>query len=80
VTELGVLIHNERVKLRAAALNTMATSCFAIGVLAPIATSFYNLTADHVPVHTIVAGIVLWFGVAFWLHEQAKHALKGLKE
>lgn len=73
-------VHNERVKLRANALNTMATSCFAIGVLAPIATSFYNLTSDHVPVHTVVIGIVLWLGSAFWLHQQARHVLEELKE
>jgi hypothetical protein len=74
------LIHNERIKLRANALNTMATSRFAIGVLAPIATSFYNLTSDHVPVHTVVIGIVLWFGAAWWLHQQATRVLEGLRE
>jgi predicted tellurium resistance membrane protein TerC len=80
MSSLDVLIHNERVKLRAAALNAMATSCFAIGVLAPIATSFYNLTSDHVPVHTVVLGIVLWFAAATLMHRRARHALEELKE
>jgi len=74
------LIHNERVKLRATAINTMTTSCFAIGVLAPVATSFYNLISDRVPVHTVVIGIVFWFGVALWLHRQATTVLESLKE
>jgi predicted tellurium resistance membrane protein TerC len=80
VTERATIVHNEQVKLRAAALNTMATSCFAIGVLAPIATSFYNLTSDHVPVHTVVLGIVLWMAAAVGLHRQAIRMLEGLKE
>ena len=80
MSDLAVIIHNEQVKLRAAALNTMATSCFAIGVLAPIATSFYNLMADHVPVHTIVVGVVLWFAAALGLHSHARRALQELKE
>jgi predicted tellurium resistance membrane protein TerC len=80
MNDLTIVIHNERVKLRAGALNTMATSCFAIGVLAPIATSFYNLISDHVPVHTVVLGIVLWMAAAIGLHQQATRALEGLKE
>jgi hypothetical protein len=80
VTGVGILVHNERVKIRAGALNTMATSCFALGVLAPIATSFYNLTFDHVPVHSIVLGIVLWMATAIGLHQQATRTLEGLKE
>ncbi len=73
------LVHNERVKLRAVALNTMATSCFAIGVLAPIATAFYNLSVDHIPVHTVVLGVVLWMSAAILLHRQAVQVLEGLQ-
>jgi hypothetical protein len=40
------LIHNERIKLLAVALNTAATSSFAIGVLAPMAAAFYNFGAN----------------------------------
>jgi predicted tellurium resistance membrane protein TerC len=77
---LPVSIHNGRVKLRAGALNTRATSCFGVGALAPLASAFYNLIADHVPVHTIVIGIVFWFGAAIFLHRQAARTLEGLKE
>jgi hypothetical protein len=34
------MIHNERTKLTAAAFDTAATSCFTMGVLAPLAAAF----------------------------------------
>ena len=34
------MIHNERTKLTAAAFDTAATSCFTVGVLAPLAAAF----------------------------------------
>jgi hypothetical protein len=80
VSDVSIIVHNERVKLRASTLNTMATSCFSIGVLGPIAASFYNITSDHIPVHTVVVGIVLCFGTAFWLHQRAWGILEGLKQ
>jgi hypothetical protein len=74
------LIHNERIKLRANALNTAATSCFALGVLAPTAAAFYNVASDHVPVHIAVIGIVLWFEIAYYLQTGAQACLKGLRD
>ena len=79
MTDRATVIHNERIKLRAAWFNTMAASTFAVGVLAPIATSFYGFAADHVPVHTVIAGIVVWFGGALWLHRRAWGTLEELK-
>ncbi len=75
-----VLIHNERVKLRAQAINTAATSCFAAGVLAPLAAAFYNLTADRIPLHTVVVGIIVYLSAAMWLHKKAIEVLGGLTE
>ncbi len=74
------LAHNERVKLKANAVNTVATSCFAAGVLAPLSASFYNLTADQIPLHTVVLGIILYLGSAIWLHRKAVEILGSLTE
>jgi predicted tellurium resistance membrane protein TerC len=58
----------------------MATSCFAIGVLAPIASAYGNLVADHVAVHAVMTGVVLWFGMALGLERLAREALGDLRQ
>jgi hypothetical protein len=74
------LIRNEQTKLLAAALNTGATSSFAIGVLAPVAAAFYNVNgANHVPVEVLALGAVVWIGAACTLHLAARYVLKGLR-
>jgi hypothetical protein len=37
------LIHNERLKLTAGALNTAATPCFTVGIATPLAGYLYNI-------------------------------------
>ncbi|MGC1861896.1 MAG: hypothetical protein WA733_12430 [Methylocystis sp.] len=75
------LIHNERTKLLATALNTAAGSSFAVGVLAPIAAAFYNVSGTSgVALWTIIIGVVIWFFTAAALHLAARHILGGLKE
>jgi hypothetical protein len=69
------LVHNERTKLTANALNTAATSSFTIGVLAPLAAAFYNIGAAPVPVRSIVAGIILWLFAALCFHYGARRLL-----
>lgn len=74
------LIHNERTKLTANALNTAATSSFAIGVLAPVAAAFYNIGAtNRVPLFVLVIGTAVWLMCAGVLHLAARHVLKGLR-
>ena len=72
-------IHNERTKLTANALNTAATSCFAVGVLAPVAASFYNVGQGAVPIRWIAVGVALWLSVALFLHYLARRHLGGLR-
>ena len=48
------LIHNERTKLLATALNAAAGSSFTVGVLVPIAAAFYNVSAT--------SGVALSYG------------------
>ena len=75
------LIHNERVKLLAGALNAAAGSSFTVGVLAPIAAAFYNVGATSgVPLPVIVLGAAIWLFTAIVLRLAARHVLGGLKE
>ena len=74
------LIHNERVKLAAAALNTMATSCFTIGVLAPVAAAVYGSAGLAVSTNFLVSCVLAWSSVALSLHSAAKHVLGGLEQ
>jgi hypothetical protein len=72
-------IENEQVKLLANAFNTGATSCFAIGVLAPVASVFYGLGSPARPdPGWLAAGVALWTFAAFWLHSYARGFLEDL--
>ena len=77
---MSPLIENERTKLTANALNTVAMTCIAVGVIAPVAGSFYSTEADHIPIHVVVIGVVLWGSAGLFLHRQARRVLKGLRE
>ena len=55
------LIHNERTKLLAAFMNTAATSSFTVGVLAPLAASFYNVQTAAISLNSLLIGTGVWF-------------------
>jgi hypothetical protein len=73
------LIHNERTKLSANAFNTATTSCFTVGVLAPLAAVFYKIGPGPVPFSSILIGTTIWLFVASFLHYLARRILGGLK-
>jgi MFS-type transporter involved in bile tolerance (Atg22 family) len=73
------LIHNERTKLLALALNAAATSAFTVGVLAPVAAAFYDLGASRKAPGVVVLGAFLWIGAAVVLHLAARRVLGWLK-
>jgi hypothetical protein len=74
------VIHNERVKLTATWLNTLASATATAGVLAPLASIIYGL------VHYIQAWLPScprWrfgFFAALALHLGARRMLRGLKQ
>lgn len=75
------LIHNERIKLTATALNAAAGSSFTVGVLAPMAAAFYSLgSTTGVGLETVILGAVIWILTAVALHLAARHVLGGLKD
>lgn len=73
------LIHNERVKLLALAFNTAATSAFTVGVLAPVAATFYDLGTSREAPRTVVLGALLWIGASVVLHLAGRRVLGWLK-
>lgn len=68
------IVHNERLKLRAALLNTAAGSSFTVGVLAPIAAAYYS-AASTPELWTIILGVVMWLLTAVVLHLSADYIL-----
>ena len=73
------LIHNERVKLLALAFNTAATSAFTVGVLAPVAATFYDLGPSRDAPRTVVLGAFLWIAASVMLHLAGRRVLGWLK-
>ena len=70
------LVHNERTKLLANALDRASTACFAIGALAPTVAA-YGGTASG-PILGVIVTAFGWILVAFGLHFGARRVLKGL--
>jgi hypothetical protein len=78
---LAVTIHNERRKLFATMLNTLASSSCTIGVLTPIAAAvFYGAAPKGLGIGAIIVGAVFWLGTAVVLHNRARRVLGGLRE
>ena len=69
------LIHNERTKLTATALNTVATSCMTVGVLAPMAAVWYNFGAFPIRISWLASGVVIWLAIAVVMHYTARRLL-----
>lgn len=72
------LIHNERTKLFANALDRASTACVTVGVFAPMAAAFYNFSGSVIPLKIIVIGATAWILAALVLHLGARRVLKGL--
>jgi Na+/melibiose symporter-like transporter len=73
------LVHNEQTKLTASAVNTAATSCLAIGVLAPVVAALYGAGPAGGRIGYVAIGAVLWIILAVALHLLARQILKGLR-
>jgi hypothetical protein len=55
------LVHNERVKLTATWLNTLASATATVGVLAPLASIIYGLGPSPMSPAIFVASGAIWF-------------------
>ena len=72
------LVFNEQTKLFATGLDRVSTACFTVGVLAPVAGAYFNVTASG-PVG------VGWCCLAYFvagglIHMLAMRVLRGLRE
>jgi len=73
------LVHNERTKLLANALDRASTACVAAGLIAP-AVGISNHAAGAPPLTWATAlGTTIWLCAAVALHLLARRALGGLK-
>jgi hypothetical protein len=68
----------EQIKLRAAALDRVSTACTTIGVLAPLAGSFFSESAAVPTGAKLFIACLLYLGGALILHHAALFVLDGL--
>jgi hypothetical protein len=73
------LVRNERLKLTASWLNTLAGASMAAGVIAPLAAALFGVAAAPVPTLTLGLGVLIFFLVGVGLHVFARLVLKGLR-
>jgi hypothetical protein len=73
------LVHNERRKLTASALNGVAIATLTAGLIAPLVAVSYGVSGARGGVYFAVTGSI-WFFTAVALHWIARRLLGGLKE
>ncbi len=79
---MSVSIRNERVKLIATLLNTVAGHSVSLGVLAPLVAVTYGTGPPNNPVsnEALLAGIALFLIAGFVLHWLASFLLRELRD
>ncbi|BDA83442.1 hypothetical protein Sa4125_09840 [Aureimonas sp. SA4125] len=70
------LVRNEQTKLTAQAFDRASTACLTVGVIAPVAATFYNVGNSSVGLSTLVIGTSIWLGAAIALHWSARRLLR----
>ena len=75
------LIHNERTKLSATLLNTIAATFVAAGVVAPLVAVYYGFGGPSPGMRPglLLLGIATWLLTALGLHIAARRVLGSLK-
>ncbi|KAA5599223.1 hypothetical protein [Blastochloris sulfoviridis] len=74
------LIHNERIKLAANALDRASTACLTVGVLGPLVAALYGVGGTGLADRGILLAIgsLCWMLAAGALHLMARRVLRGL--
>lgn len=75
------LVHNERTKLLANALDRASTACLTVGVIGPAAAYLYGVggTGGVASGFLIGLGSLFWLAACAMLHWLARKALGSLK-
>jgi hypothetical protein len=73
------LIDNERVKLTATWLNTLASATATVGVLAPVASIVYGVAPSPPSATLLLVALPVWLLGALALHLGARYVLAGLR-
>jgi len=68
------LIHNERIKLMANAIDRASTACIVVGLLTPLVSG--TIEADWYT----AASVCIWLSIALILHWAANRILGRLKQ
>jgi hypothetical protein len=74
------LVHNERTKLTATWLNSLATALVGAGVFAPAAALLYGLSSLPLQPGFIAAVLLACMGLGVFLHWIARTLLGGMRE
>jgi hypothetical protein len=77
---MSKLVDNERVKLTAAWLNTIATAIFTVGGFGPIVSYGFGLVPSSIERFTVFAAAGTCLVVATAIHLMARAVLGGLSE
>lgn len=78
MTPTEKLVHNERLKLRANALNTLGSSYFTIGALAPMVSLLYGNPTHAQPWYIYVMFLISFSAGGIRLHKLGQQTLNGL--
>lgn len=73
------VIHNERTKLLADALDRASTACVTVGVFAPSAAALYSATGALFSTRIYALGAMSWLFTAVVLHMSARYTLRRLQ-
>ena len=72
------VVHNERAKLLANALDRASTACLTVGIATPIASYLYCLGRAGLEPWFLFAACYVWLCAAFGLHWVARRMLERL--
>lgn len=73
------LVHNERVKLLATFLNTVAAAAVVVGLFTPFSGAIFRGESVTLSARGVVV-ILFWAAFALLLHGTAQRVLGGLRE
>jgi hypothetical protein len=73
------LVGNERVKLTATWLNTLATATVTVGTLAPLASAVYGIGPSPLNPAVLLAMVTIWSLAGLALHLGARYVLGWLR-